>query len=66
MIWNCILYVDGALLVYDITDAESFNKVKAWIKELRKILGNDIAVAIAGNKCDLEKNRNVNEREAKE
>ena len=57
--------IDGALLVYDITDAESFNKVKAWVKELRKILGNEIAVAIAGNKIDLEKNRNVNEAEAK-
>lgn len=51
--------------MYDITDAESFNKVKAWVKELRKILGNEIAVAIAGNKIDLEKNRNVNEAEAK-
>jgi Ras-related protein Rab-21 len=56
---------DGALLVYDITDAESFVKVKKWVRELRKIVGNDIAIAIAGNKCDLEKNRNVDEEEAK-
>jgi Ras-related protein Rab-21 len=55
---------DGALLVYDITDAESFNKVKKWVKELRKIVGNDISIAIAGNKIDMEKNRNVNEQEA--
>jgi Ras-related protein Rab-21 len=55
---------DGALLVYDITDAESFNKVKKWVKELRKIVGNDIAIAIAGNKIDLEKNRSVIEQEA--
>jgi Ras-related protein Rab-21 len=41
---------DGALLVYDITDAESFNKVKKWVKELRKIVGNDIVIAIAGHK----------------
>lgn len=54
----------GALLVYDITDAESFNKVKNWVKELRKIVGNDIVIVIAGNKVDLEKNRNVNEQEA--
>lgn len=54
----------GALLVYDITDAESFNKVKNWVKELRKIVGNDIILVIAGNKIDLEKNRNVNEEEA--
>jgi Ras-related protein Rab-21 len=57
---------DGALLVYDITDAESFNKVKQWVKELRKMLGNDICVAIAGNKIDLEKNRNVDQKEALE
>jgi Ras-related protein Rab-21 len=55
---------DGALLVYDITDAESFNKVRKWVKELRKIVGNDISIAIAGNKIDMEKNRSVNEQEA--
>jgi Ras-related protein Rab-21 len=55
---------DGALLVYDITDAESFVKVKKWVKELRKIVGNDITIAIAGNKIDLEKNRSVLEHEA--
>jgi Ras-related protein Rab-21 len=54
----------GALLVYDITDAESFNKVKNWVKELKKIVGNDIIIVIAGNKIDLEKNRNVDESEA--
>jgi len=54
----------GALLVYDITDAESFAKVKNWVKELRKIVGNDITIVIAGNKIDLEKNRAVNEQEA--
>ena len=26
---------DAALLVYDITDADSFKKVKSWVKELR-------------------------------
>ena len=29
---------DGAILVYDITDAPSFEKVRTWIKELRKIV----------------------------
>ena len=28
---------DAALLVYDITDADSFKKVKSWVKELRKM-----------------------------
>jgi len=28
------------LLVYDITDFESFGKVQKWIKELKSIVGN--------------------------
>merc|ERR1711988_1780863 len=50
---------DGALLVYDITDADSFTKVKAWVKELRKMVGPDIQIAIAGNKIDLPKTSRV-------
>lgn len=55
---------DAALLVYDITDGESFTKVRTWVKELRKIVGNNIAINIAGNKFDLQKNRNVDLAEA--
>ncbi|XP_063402946.1 ras-related protein Rab-21-like [Mytilus trossulus] len=50
---------NGAILVYDITDEDSFQKVKNWVKELRKMLGNDISLCIAGNKIDLEKDRHV-------
>jgi len=49
----------GAILVYDITDEDSFHKVQSWVKELKKMLGSDISLVIAGNKVDLEKNRNV-------
>ena len=56
---------DGACLVYDITDAESFNKCKNWVKELKKIVGENISIAIAGNKIDLEKDRHVDENEVK-
>lgn len=55
---------DGALLVYDITDEQSFNRVREWVKELRKMLGEDIVIAIAGNKIDMEKQRNVDKDEA--
>ncbi|KAH9506471.1 RAS oncogene family member Rab21 [Dermatophagoides farinae] len=44
---------NGALLVYDVTDPDSLAKVKVWIKELRKVLGNDVCIAIIGNKIDL-------------
>ena len=39
---------EGALLVYDTTDADSFAKVKTWVKELRKMVGSDIVLCIAG------------------
>jgi 50S ribosomal subunit-associated GTPase HflX len=55
----------AALLVYDVTDVDSFARVQNWVKELRKIVGTEIALCIAGNKCDLKK-RNVLEAEAVE
>ena len=54
----------GAVLVYDITDRNSFTRVQNWVKELRKMLGKDIVLAIAGNKIDLEKSRSVSIEEA--
>eukprot|EP00456_Euglypha_rotunda_P006858 TRINITY_DN11199_c0_g2_i2.p1 TRINITY_DN11199_c0_g2~~TRINITY_DN11199_c0_g2_i2.p1 ORF type:complete len:154 (+),score=5.92 TRINITY_DN11199_c0_g2_i2:243-704(+) len=56
---------NGALLVYDITDRDSFTKVRNWVKELRKIVGKDIVLLIAGNKCDLTKHRQVSDEDAK-
>merc|ERR1712137_81065 len=61
-----IYYKDanGALLVYDVTDRDSFLKVKMWVKELRKMLGTDITLAIAGNKVDLNRVVSLEEAEA--
>ena len=55
---------DAALLVYDITDAASLDKVKQWVTELRKIVGTNISLVIAGNKIDLEKKRQVDQKAA--
>jgi len=55
---------NGALLVYDITDKDSFLKVQTWVKELKKMLGKEVVLAIAGNKCDLERSRVVSIEEA--
>lgn len=49
----------GALLVYDTTDIDSFTKVQNWVRELRSVVGPDIVLCIAGNKCDLERQRQV-------
>ena len=50
--------------MYDITDHESFVKVRKWVRELRNIVGNEISIVIAGNKYDLQKKRAVPEEEA--
>jgi len=57
---------NGALLVYDITDKDSFLKVQNWVRELRKMLGKEVTLAIAGNKCDLERSRVVSIEEAEQ
>ena len=43
----------GALILYDITNEESFNKAKKYLSELKEYATNDIVVMLVGNKCDL-------------
>jgi GTPase SAR1 family protein len=56
----------AAILVYDITSVESFECVKDWVNELRTQVQHDIVLAIAGNKSDLEEQRQVKLAKAKE
>jgi len=42
-----------AVVVYDITQASSLNKAKAWVQELKRQANENIIIALAGNKLDL-------------
>lgn len=44
---------------------DSFKRVQNWVKELRKVVGTNIVLTLAGNKCDL-KGKQVTEEEALE
>jgi len=55
---------DGAVLVYDITDMTSFERVKHWVNELHKFVGKNIVLVIAANKADLVKQQEVSDEEA--
>jgi len=55
----------GAILVYDITDSNSFLRVQNWVKELKKMLGSEVILIIVGNKIDLERNRVVSQKKPK-
>ncbi|KOB58600.1 hypothetical protein PFHG_00350 [Plasmodium falciparum HB3] len=46
-------------IVYDITNKKSFEGAKGWIHELNSVHSNDIIIALAGNKNDLEEHRAV-------
>ena len=64
---NQVYYRDAAaaILVYDITDRDSFDKVQTWVEELRLYLAKDTPIAIAGNKCDLQ-NKQIEQEEVED
>ena len=56
------LYYRGAaaaIVVYDITDEESYEKMESWIEEMQRLGPPNVVLAIAGNKCDLKDERKV-------
>ena len=54
----------GALLVYDVTIPETFEKVKSWVNTLQEVVGKDIVFVIAGNKFDLSKKADLEANKA--
>jgi len=54
----------AAIVVYDITNADTFERAKSWVKELQKQASPNIVIALAGNKADLTTNRIVEYDEA--
>ncbi|VDL61241.1 unnamed protein product [Hymenolepis diminuta] len=43
----------GALVVYDISCRESFNRVADWISSVRELAKPELAIVLVGNKSDL-------------
>ena len=56
----------GALLVYDISKAQTFENVKRWLKELRDHADANIVIMLVGNKSDLKHLRAVPTASAEE
>ena len=48
-----------AIVVYDITEEDSLENAKAWIRELQRHADANITIALVGNKLDLEERRAV-------
>eukprot|EP00428_Durinskia_dybowskii_P042297 CAMPEP_0170255508 /NCGR_PEP_ID=MMETSP0116_2-20130129/27607_1 /TAXON_ID=400756 /ORGANISM="Durinskia baltica, Strain CSIRO CS-38" /LENGTH=193 /DNA_ID=CAMNT_0010506517 /DNA_START=25 /DNA_END=606 /DNA_ORIENTATION=- len=54
----------AAVIVYDITNPDSFTGAKSWVKELQRRGDPNVVIALAGNKADLESRRKVEFEEA--
>ena len=59
---NLFSRVQGIIIVYDITNKQSFLNVPNWIKLINED-NNNIPYVLAGNKCDLQKERVIQEEE---
>ncbi|KAG1244344.1 hypothetical protein G6F68_015484 [Rhizopus microsporus] len=55
-----------AVIVYDITQASSLDKAKAWVNELQRQADPNIVIALAGNKSDLGARRAIETKVAQE
>jgi len=56
----------AAIVVYDITNRQSFVRAKSWVKELQRQGNPNIVIALAGNKLDRQEQRSVDVDEARE
>lgn len=56
----------GIILVYDITDRQSFKDIENWLAEVERHANENVVKLLVGNKCDLESARQVSTEEGKE
>ncbi|XP_036616580.1 EF-hand calcium-binding domain-containing protein 4B [Trichosurus vulpecula] len=61
---------DGVIVMYDITDKQTFLSIRQWLTSVEEAAGENIPILLLGNKVDNEKEREVpqghGERLAKE
>jgi Ras-related protein Rab-1A len=61
---NYLKGTNGVILVFDITNKESFDLLETWMNELKENNKVDISKVLIGNKSDLAEEREVQREEA--
>ncbi|XP_051534777.1 ras-related protein ORAB-1-like isoform X1 [Myxocyprinus asiaticus] len=56
----------GIIIVYDVTEQESFNNVKQWLEEIDRYACENVSKLLVGNKSDLSSKKVVDFTTAKE
>lgn len=54
----------GVLVLFDVTNQQSFGCVESWLREIATHASQDISIVLVGNKKDQSNLREVNEQEA--
>lgn len=49
----------GIIIVYDVTNRDSFDNVRQWMQEIEKFASENVNKLLVGNKSDLEEQREV-------
>ena len=62
---NLILRVQGIILMFDITNKESYQNIKTWNNLIKEECGHKLPIIIVGNKTDLEEDRFIIKEDAK-
>lgn len=62
----CMYYrdVQAEIMVYEITNQETFAQAKTWVKELQRQASLSIIIALVGNKADLTEKCTIEYEEA--
>ena len=53
----------GIILIYDVTNLQTFENVKTWVNQIREETTTNVVIYIAANKIDMETERKVTKQE---
>uniref|UniRef100_A0A914UVI0 Uncharacterized protein n=1 Tax=Plectus sambesii TaxID=2011161 RepID=A0A914UVI0_9BILA len=57
---------DALLLVFDVTNRQSFDNIRNWLAQIREYAQESVAILLVGNKIDLNVQRKVKPDEGKQ
>jgi len=55
--------LDGAMIIYDITNRNSYDSIEKWIDKINFFNKSELPIIIVGTKTDLEKHRMIHKHE---
>ena len=63
---NYIKKASGILLVYDISDKNTFLNIENWMTSIKEESSDTIPIILIGNKCDLDEQRKIQKEEGEQ